>query len=75
MKVFDYDDMPDDELRSWLGYIKADIQSSTSFRNVTALKIGAINTALKRLDELRLTTEPVVAENKSVREIMDGIGS
>ena len=70
MKCFDYEDMPDAELRSWLLSIKKDIESRLGFRNVKELQSGAIVTAIKRLDELRQTTSAVVAEDVPMSEIM-----
>ena len=63
MKVFDYEDMPDEELRSWLGYILEDLKKERGkgFRNVQALKEGAIVTAIKRIQKLAETSEMLEA--------------
>ena len=76
MKCFDYDNMPLDELRDWLGHIAKDIEKESGFANVRALKLGAITSALKRIDRLEYLepNDGIEAKNVSVREIMENLG-
>ncbi len=53
MNFIDYDDMPNKDLEFWLKSIANEIQSDNKgFANVKALRLGAISTAMKRLDNL-----------------------
>lgn len=55
MSFIDYDDMPNKDLEFWLKSIANEIQSDNKgFANVKALRLGAIATALKRLDDLSI---------------------
>jgi hypothetical protein len=67
MKFVDYDNLPIEDTIQWLGFIHADEKKNMSgFRNVHALKLAALESAMRRLGE----QVPPVASDKP--HSMDG---
>lgn len=63
MNVIDYKDMPLKDLIKWLGHIRKDIDTTEGgFANVKALKLGCIDSVVKRLNGQSTATKDAIED-------------